>query len=182
MITKYIERTLEKYDVQDIYKYILIYIGIVAVIFFALGYRHYSAVSTSTRNMKKLNKERIQTEQILTDYQELEYDKGQFQDILDKTRDFRIIEAYNQIIKKLNLQDSVTSEPEPVQDKVDNYTEQKLAINLNSISTKQLVELLDEVQKYERLYTKELTITHKPKDQAIDVVLIIATLEPTETT
>lgn len=164
------------HEKSEIYKYIFIYLGALVALFALLVFWHNSSINAAKANYKKINTERIKTKKLLSNYIALQEQQKELNKILEQTKNFRIIEAYNKIINDLKLNKYIPETPEPVENKTGNYIERKLPININGITIKQLVELLNEIQKYKRLFTKELTITTTPLKK-INVVLVIATLE-----
>ncbi len=183
MIYQTLKNIIQSYELQTIYRYIVFYTIAIIIALAGLLFWHYRSITYNQQLLKKLAKERLETQQILTNYNLLKQQEDEVETILNQNPDFRIIEAYNNIISTLNLQNYTTGNPEPIEDRIENYIERKLAINLNNISTQQLVQLLEEIEKYERLYTKALTITNKtPKNKAIDASVVIATLDPLSNT
>lgn len=177
-ITTTIKNILVNTDKKDIVRYAIIYFSIFGVIFILSIFWHNRSINKAKLNYKNINKERKKTQNLLNERKILELQEQELNEILSQDKNFRIIEAYNNIINNLDLEKYVTEAPTPIEDQSGKHIERKIPINLNNITTKQLVELLSEIQKDNRLFTKELTITKPAKSKnKIDIILVVATLE-----
>lgn len=167
---------------KESYKYILASIGILFLLLALLAYFYYSKINKYNNELKRINTQRQQTRKILGDYKSVNQQQFKVEEILAQDPNFRISQAYKDIIQKSGL--TVYQQDEPTRaigESVDNKTEITLTSHLTGISMKQLTELLSNIANIIRLYPKDLTIKKSPKAQAIDVDLTIATLEPAST-
>ena len=108
--------------------------------------------------------------------------KKQRQDVntlLEKDKDFRIKGYFNDLLEYLNISGNKIKSEISEEDLDNEYTEIKLEAHLINLNTRDLCNLLNEIEKSERVYTKELEIFHFPKKPTtIEVNLTIATLQP----
>lgn len=165
---------------QDILKYLGILFAILSSVFALMLYLHYYRVSSYLQELDDVNKERKSTAAILAKNNLVVQQRQKVDAILKQDAQvFRIAEVFENIVKKLKLEgkretkEILTTEGAVISDKI----EQKLTIKLNNITTKDLIDLLQEISKVERLYPKELSIK-KNNDKTINIEITIATLEP----
>lgn len=173
-----IQNFIKNLDEQELIKYFTGFaLGILGLIFLIL-YLNYSGVNKYKTKLQEINKERLKTKKILTDYKLVNQQKQKIEDILSANQNFYIAQEYNNLIKKQNLTKYQSEEPTNSDGQIiSGKIERILASHLDSITMKQLTELLTQIAEIERLYPKELIIKKVPNSQKIDVDLTIATLE-----
>lgn len=175
-----IQNFIKNLDEQELIKYFLGYgLGLLSLIALIL-YLNFSGVNKYKSKLQEINKERLTTKRILTDYKLVNLQKQKIEEILSTDKNFFIAQEYNNIIKKLGLtnyqsEECTKSDGQVISGKI----ERILACHLDSITMKQLTELLTQIAEIERFYPKELIIKKVPNSQKIDIDLIIATLEDT---
>lgn len=176
-----IKKFIKNLDEQELLKYFGAFaLGIIGLIGLIL-YLNYSGVNKYRLKLQQINKERIITKKILTDYNLVNQQKRKIENILSADQNFYIAEEYNNLIKKLNLNRYQSEEPTKSDGQIiSGKIERILTSHLDSITMKQLTELLTQIAEIERLYPKELIIKKVPNTQKIDVDLTIATLDNIE--
>jgi len=173
-----IQNFIKNLDEQELIKYFagfgLTILGLIGLIL----YLNHSGVNKYKSRLKDINKERLQTKKILTDYKLVNLQKQKIEEILSTNNNFFIAQEYNNLIKKLGLSKFQSEEPTKSDGEIiSGKIERILTFHLDSITMKQLTELLTQIAEIERLYPKELIIKKVPNSQKIDIDLTIATLE-----
>jgi hypothetical protein len=164
-------------------QYASIYLGCVLAIVGLILYLNYKKISGPKGLKKKivfLNQQREEVQEILTTDEEVNHQKT----IVDRTlkqRSFRLKHYFEHIINKLNLKKNLQKHTALVSNlehlRSQGYSEVRVEASLTNLNTKQLVELLDEIEKTDIIHTKYLEVTRPGKTQVIDVMLTIATLQ-----
>lgn len=173
-----IQNFIKNLDEQELVKYFagfgLATLGLISLIM----YLNYSGVNKYKFKLHEINKERLKTKRILTDYKLVNLQKQKIEEILSTDQNFYIAQEYNNLIKKLGLSQYQSEQPTKSDGQIiSGKIERILTFHLDSITMKQLTELLTQIAEIERLYPKELTIKKVPNSQKIDIDLTIATLE-----
>ena len=170
---------IRKIDEVDQYKYFGISLASFILGLFIIWYFTNSRVNTYSDLIKKTLTQRQETQRLISDYKIVKQQQEQVNEILEKNKNFRPIQAYSEIVSKLKLErfqgDAPLQTPGAT---VDNKTEIEVKVALAAISMKQLTDLLYEISLVEQLFPKNLTIKKNPNTQTVDVDLTIATLEP----
>ncbi len=103
-------------------------------------------------------------------------------EILNENKSFKLLGYFDEITNKLgidkNVKEKSTSENTLEILTAKGYKEVRVNATFTELNTRQLAELLDEFEKNERIYTKNLEITKSSKTPTIDVEIVIATLQP----
>jgi hypothetical protein len=140
-----------------------------------LMYYNYSRSSSLTSELTELNDERETTvRMLLTKSHRLQKEQSEINAMLSESSDFKIGAYFKG--SKLGLTPSLETTSKT--DRDDGYQESSLKARFDAITMKQLLEILQELEQTERIYTKELEIKKSKAPRAIDVELTIATLQP----
>ena len=167
---------------RDLYIYYGVFLGILIFVSGIIMYTHFTTVSKLTSELKKVNKQRTMTQEILVKNKEVLTQQEAVKAILAEEPNFYIGQYFTDLIRSQNLQSNLTKEPERSESDIGNgFTEHKLAVTFSKLNMKFLTELLFKIEQNQRVYTKELKIIKNIKDGLLDVTLIIATLEPQQT-
>lgn len=162
---------------KQFYKYFGIFLSILFVVLGILVYRHSSQITLLQKKIRRVNQQREEAQKILQQNLNVMQQQQSVNEILAQEPQFKIMQYFVQVINELNLKQFNTKEPGLNSDNIDNnYAEDKLVAGFSGIDMKQLCDLLNRIEKNERIYTKEITITKSLKTPTIDVILIIATL------
>ena len=171
---------LRQADDRELYTYGGIMAGVLCVLFGLLIYFHYRNVSWYTNEFKKLDKLRTTTRSILQDAKLPKLQQQQVDAILAQDKNFRIVQAYQTILKEENLSDpkrvdlSVPTTGESISGK----TEVIITSTLRGLSMKEVTDFLVHIAQIPQLYTKDITINKVPGQSTVDVDITVATLEP----
>jgi hypothetical protein len=142
-----------------------------------LFYYHNETISGLKRRINRINQQREEIQKILQQNQEVVAQQKEVNEILSQDPQFKIIQYFTDVLNALNIAPLNAKEPVVSEDAVDaQYIEIKLTTGLSGMNTKQLCDLLDKIEKSERIYIKELVITKNTNTASIDVMLVIATL------
>lgn len=158
-------------------------LGIVFVVLFGLvgtwWYFHTSRIDGLIKKLASVNSLRLRTKKILAEHEQVKQQQQEVTTILEKEKNFKIVEYFNAVLRDLGLQSLNSKQPVITEEDLQNgYTEIKLDAGFTGMNTKQLSELLFKIEQNERVFTKELNITKSMKSPTIDVSLVIATLQP----
>ncbi|MFC1845704.1 hypothetical protein ACFLX2_01100 [Candidatus Dependentiae bacterium] len=170
---------LEGLDRKDFYKYLMIVLGVIVLLMGIVVFRHYRKVNDLTADIDRVNAVREDdVSVILRRMETVKNQRDQVNDILARERDFKIAGYFNELLSEQNLVDKKTEESTSVADLGD-YREFILNARFDKMKMQQLCELLDEIEKKERVYAKSLEIIRSTKSpRTIEVNLTIATLQP----
>ena len=131
--------------------------------------------------MKKVNNERIQTKELLEKNELLKKQQKRVEELIAQDKQFKLKEAVDQILDKLgiknNLKTSSISPKELENLRSQGFEEIRMEIEIIKINTKQMTDLLNELQQNKRIDIKKLEIKKAKKEPTIDVQLIITTLQ-----
>jgi len=131
------------------------------------------------KNLVKINKLRVESVELINKFQEVRDQQDYVSDLLTKDKDFRIKEFFDTMVKELFLERNVgnTAEVSESQDLGNGYDEIQLGAQFTSITTKQVCEILEKIEKNKLVYVKELTLTKIQQTALLDVSIKIATLQ-----
>lgn len=178
-----VKEYIKNLDEKSLYQHLIAACLGVIIVLSALGYWHARSASFYRKKLKVINEQRALTRSILEKHTLVKQQQTQVNAILSRDTAFKIKEYFDSIVAQLgltnyNTKQSEVSDPRDLQN---GYAEIKLATAFTDINMKQLCELLYKIEQNERIYTKELVITKALKTPAIDVTLVIATLQPSST-
>lgn len=169
-------------DEKSFKRYIYVLISIVLVLVGLIFYRHYSKIGRLRKELQTINRSREEAQVILTKDVQVKKQKKIVDEILEKGKNFKILQYFDSITDLLRLSNNVKDKKVSVNElenlRTKEYSEVKLDASLTGIDMKQLVELLNEFEKNERIYTKNLEIIKSSRVPALDVNITIATLQP----
>jgi len=159
--------------------------AIIATIACATGiliWSHISTISSLQQQLKTNNTYRRRAQKLVSRYQRIQKQKQSVDAVLEKDPNFKIKEYMNKLINDLQFDANTVTQidvgrPRDVQS---GYTEVSLDVSFTGINTKQLVTLMHESEKNERVYIKSVTINKQKQAQKIDATLTVATLHKKE--
>lgn len=161
------------FDRRDLIRYSSLYIGVCVTIIVLLLIRHFYLVSDAQEKIQQVNQARKSVQKILTKFTLVEQQKKKV-DVLLKEK-FYIEKFFEEHIKKLKINGSSKKSSE---NKENGYTEESLSITLTQATTQQLCDLLQVIEKEQRIYIKFVDITKAGNARKISVSMSIATLIP----
>lgn len=166
-------------DEKEFYKYTFLFLGVFFLIIGLIFYVSYSRIAKYTALLQQLNKERLKTRKILSENRIVIQQESKVEEILARNKNFILRQAYNEILKNVDLTKHQSEEPTTGQGiTISGKIERILISHLDGITMKQLTELLLKIAEEERIYPKELIIKKTPNAKTVDVELTVATLEP----
>lgn len=166
-------------ETADLYKYFGAFFAAMLIPLGLLFYIHYSKVISYKNAIKSVETQRAQTKKILSDYATVNAQKEKVEEILSQNKEFRIGEAYQSILERLGLAARQAEQVTPTTgETVSGKTEILLNSHINSITMKQLTDLLLEIAAIPQMYIKDLVIKKAPNTPTVDIELTVATLEP----
>jgi hypothetical protein len=170
-------RFLQEAEKKELYRYLVLCGGIVLVLIALFFYWHFSTMSSLQSSFSALNKARTETRRILQEHTLVQQQQDEVNAILEKDKNFIIADYFTTLLEMLQLKVYNSKEPSVSVENLNNgYIEEKLDAGFTNMNMQQLCQLLDKIERNERIYTKELSITKALKSPTIDVTLTIATL------
>ncbi len=171
---------IEGFERKDFYKYLIIIMTLVVLFMGLTIYWHYSSMGDLRTRINDVNDTREkQVRSLLKRMNNVKQQRGRVKDILAKEQNFKIAGYFNDLLTQQGLLDYRTEESTSEVDMSNDNTEISLRERFSGITMKQLCELLDALEKKERIYAKNLEISKSVKmPETIDVNMTIATLQP----
>lgn len=180
-ILKPIEDLIAKLSKKELNRYLLIYLAVIITLAGLLIYWQYSAALALKKKIAYTNTQRNEAREILTQDEEVQQQKNIVDKTLKERKKFKLQHYFEHTINKLGLQNNLKKHDPFVSNlehlRSQGYSEVRVEASLINLNTKQLVELLDEIEHNTIIYIKYLEITKSGKAPAIDVLLTIATLQ-----
>ncbi len=163
-------------------KYLAIYLSSIVVIASLIGYRHYSQMAKLRQKIQYVNNLRLDTKNILSRDEEVKHQKNIVDKVLNERKNsFKLKHYFEDAISRLGLQNNIQKYDAFVSNlehlRAQGYSEVRVEASLTNLNTKQLVDLLADIEKNSIIYTKYLEINRSNKAPVIDVILTIATLQ-----
>jgi hypothetical protein len=174
-----LKQYLYELDERTLYSYLIGCIATIAVIMGLVVFLQYRTINTITKKIKGLNVQRIDAQEILTRFQRVTQQKESVESVLEKDKNFKIVGYVDTLLSSLQLiqnKGPYQQSTEPLEGH-DNYDEVTVVVPLNEITMRNLAEFLNEIEKNERIYIKQLDISKSTSKPAIDVVTTLATLQ-----
>ena len=178
---KPVEKFVSALSEKEFQRYAIIYLTCTTVLSGLLIYWQYNKANAIKKKITYTNTQRAEVRKILTQDEEVNHQKDVVGQILKQRKKFKLQHYFESIINKLKLQNNLKKH-DPFVSNLENlrsqrYSEVRVEASLVNLNTKQLVELLDEIERNTIIYTKYLEINKSGKAPAIDVLLTIATLQ-----
>ena len=181
-IAEPLQNFINKLESQDFYKYLFATLALVFFLIFGIIFQFYRSKSTLLEKIDTINEQREITQRILGKYQHVKKQQKDVDAMLAQNEGFKIGGYFKTLLTELNLKDNKTVGDHSHIDHRNNYRENILRTKLVDMNMKQVCELLYELEKTKRIYTKELSVSKsKKKHKKVDIALTIATLEPRQT-
>jgi hypothetical protein len=171
---------LDGLESKDFYKYLIIIVAIISSVLGGMMYWHYSTMSDLRTRLNDINDIREkQVRSMIKRMNIVKQQRGRVKNILAKEQDFKIAGYFNDILAQQGLLDQLTESSTSEVEMSNDNIEISLRARFSAITMKQLCELLDAIEKKERIYAKNLEILKSVKTpETIDVNMTIATLQP----
>ncbi len=179
VILDQLKNFIQDLDEKQFFRYLAGLLLTLVLLISMILFFNYRKVHTLKKDIARINNNRSTLQSILTTYERVKQQKADVAAMLEKDKNFKIVGYMDMLVNSLNLGSFRTNytQSSEVKESLPEYIEIKLVTNFTDLNTRQLVELLHEIEKNERIYTKELEITRSASKSALDVVLTIATLQ-----
>lgn len=169
---------IKNLDKKQYYRYGILFLSATALILGIMIYVYFSKVNTLRQKIKRINIQRENTRAILEKHERVIQQKIRVDEILEKDKNFKIKQYVPLVIQELNLTQYLSKIGEVTDEDLNNgYIEERLDVYFNNMTMKNIVDLLNALEKNERIYTKELSINKTLKSPVLDVTIVIATLQ-----
>lgn len=171
---------IEGLERKDFYKYLIIIMAIIVVLMGLTIYWHYSSMSDLRNQIDSVNVAREKdVRSLLKRMNNVKQQRGRVKGILAKEQNFKIAGYFNDLLVQQGLIDNRIEESTSEVVVNNDNVEIALRVRFSGMTMKQLCELLDIIEKKERIYVKNLEIIKSVKiPETIDVNMTIATLQP----
>ena len=178
VLLEYIRDYIGRYDDRQLKRaFVLTGTALFFIIVYLFYVKHKNREDFLLR-ISSLNKERVRTQKIISLRSLLKSERQDADLLLNEDKNFRLLDYFNILMKEIGLVPSSDPQVAAPRDLDMGYNEIELTALFMNINMKQLVVLLENIDKNKRIYTKELVIDKSQKTPTIDIKLTIATLEP----
>ncbi|MGB8468114.1 MAG: hypothetical protein WCE21_03840 [Candidatus Babeliales bacterium] len=165
-------------DAAQFKKWSASFFGITTLLLLALFYWYYHATTHLSSKMVLINKQRVQTRELLERFEVVKKQKAEVNTLLEQDRDFKIGGYFSTIIDTLHMRANKTRDPATSSIQLDNgYTEIQLYASFSQVNMQKIAELLDTIEQNPRIYVKELEIYKPGTEQSVNFNVMIATLQ-----
>lgn len=174
-----LNRFLAELDKRTFYKYVA---GLLAAMILIMGiifYVHHRKILNLRTQIKKLNTQRDEVQRLLSTFECVKQQKSEVEALLEKDKNFKIVGYVDDLLTSLGLAGNKAGlqQSEESLENIGAYTEIKVVVTLSDISTRQLAELLQQIEKNERVHMNTLTITKSPTKASIDASFTLGTVQ-----
>lgn len=161
-------------DKKEFRLYASLYIAISMFVVMGILIRHIYLVREAKAKVVQLNATRKKVQKILTDFGQVAQQRIKIDALLAKDKNFHIQKFYQDVTQRFGI--ATDAKEKLSSQKLDNgYIEESLLISFVKITTKQLCDLLKEIENEEKIYIKSIDIS-KNLVKKINVTMDIATL------
>lgn len=176
-----IKRFIEELDDKTLYQYFAVVVGLVFLFLMLLFYVGHRRVAGLQNEIKSMNRYRNEARILLGKSAVVNERKKKVDEILAQDPTFLIKETFLREIESLNLTGNSSKEIEisSPQDLKNGYSEIRLDASFTGITMQQLCDLIFRLEKNQRVFIKEVSITKNFSRPTVEVTLIIATLQST---
>lgn len=172
---------LEKLDEKEFLKYSAIFLGVMCLLATGIIVRYYFKTSSLHKEMRRTNQSREDVKQILERYERVKKQREEVDALLEKDEDFILEEYIERLRTQFHLTYTIESRTTAPRDDV--YQEIAINAKFTNMNMRELTELLQEIEKNKRVYTKDLEIDKsKKRPGTLDVSITIATLKKAQKT
>lgn len=173
-----IRHRIKSLEDKELYTYSAAFFGIMLLLLALLTFVHYRKVRYYQAELKRVDTQRAETKKILSNYKIAKAHSQKVEEILAQNKDFRIGEAFQDIIQRVGLGSRLQNQIVPtIGEAVSGKTEFQVAAQFSRLSMKNVTDLLMAIAAVPQLYTKEVAIKKEQGSPAVDVDITIATLE-----
>lgn len=179
IILDQIHNFIRNLDRREVVRWGSAYIALVVFIVVIIVVRHVMVLKDIKTKMVLLNKSRTAVQEILTKFQSVEQQKNKVVEALNRDKKFNIQIFFKELGTKLPAARSVV--PKFARKKLANgYMEESLTLDFSQIDTKQLCELLQDIENESLVYVIFVDIVRASHARKFNVSMSIATLTAEE--
>ncbi len=178
-----LEQSIAQLDAKTFRNYLIAFFVLLTLILGLILYRYYSSVSYIHKNIRRVNEERELVKDIALRYERVKEQQRLVEALVKKNPGFKILDYFNTILNQHRIMNNLVRKPETRKTDLDTgHTEVTLLANLSGLNMKTIAELLDTLERNERINTKEVEITKPANGRTVNLNLTIATIEPASQT
>lgn len=167
-------------DLNSWYQYIALYIGTLLLLMGTIFFFYYRSANRWINTLSDINAQREKARMILQKAAQVYSYRAEVNRMIQQDPDFKIAGYLQEIMGTVGI--AFTDIKTTQVDREDNYQETLATITFASTTMKKLIEFLDVIYKNKRLHTKDLDIIRSKKvPRTIDVTVVIATMQPRQT-
>lgn len=175
-----LEQSITQLDAKTFRNYLIAFFVVLTLILGLILYRYYSSVSYIHKNIRRVNEERERVKEIALSYELVEEQQRLVEALIKKNPNFKIAGEFEKILTQHKLMSNLVRKPDTHPTPLDTgHTEVTLLASLTNLNMKTIAELLDTLERNERITIKEIEITKPTNGRTVNLNLTIATLEPT---
>jgi len=177
MVTKYIQPLLDRLGAREFQRIAAVILGVVVLLCGLIIFWQHRSVGSLVRKIDVVNEERDTIRTVLERAQLVRQEQERVNKILSENPNFKIGGYFNEVLARLRLTGKKVTESKAYADRGENYQERSLTASFNDMNMRELVELVDELGKNERIYTKELQINKSKRSPGtVEVTITIGTV------
>jgi transposase len=174
-----LEQRIAQLDATTFRNYLIAFFGALALILGLIMWRYYASVSSIHKNIRRINDEREQVKDITIRSERVKEQQRLVEALIKKDPSFKILGYFDRVLNEHRLMGNLVRRPETRSTELDTgHTEVTLIANLTGLTMKTIAELLDTLERNERINTKDIEITKPLSGRTVNLSLTIATLEP----
>ena len=169
----------ESLDANTFRNYAIAAGGTIATLIVALTYFYYQSTSSFVQDIEKVNEDRLEVRKLLANADRVKRQQVVVRKMLEENIDFKINGYLTNVLEKLQIDRYAEPLTSTQTDQNEQYREDTASTTLTGISMKEVAELLQELEKTEKIYIKELSISRdKKRAGTVKVAITIGTLVP----
>ena len=171
---------IDSLNKKDFYLYLGIFLGTTFCVNGLVLFWHYNSMNSLNRQIEDLNElreEKVQS--LLARAHHVRKQREEVDALLAQDPNFKLGGYVKDLLTELHLIENQETETTSQTEREEKYLETVLSMKLVNINTKQLAELLDKIEKNQRINANTVEIIRsKKKPDTIEVSITIATLQP----
>lgn len=177
-----IQQFIETLDDKSWYRYVAAYAAALICIIAVIIFFYYRATSYWIDTINDTNNYRERARSILQKAARVYSQRAEVNKIIQQDPDFKIAGYLQEVMASQGISSLLTNINTTQVDREDIYRETTSTVQFTGMSMRKLTEFLNVIEQNKRLYTKEIDISKSKKTpQAIDVTVVITTMQPRQT-
>lgn len=166
-----------KLDTKDFYTRLIAFFVVLLCMHAGIIFYYFKATHAYKKEAQELYKKEAITQDLLIRLKKVHEQKEKIDEILNKEKNFKIKNFFEDIIQRLHLVSRQKGEVKLTEEDVlgKQYTQVTLQVQFQQINTQMLCEFLQALKEKERIYIKEVIIT-KSGNTHISAQILFATI------